>query len=63
LSDEHLAIKCILAWLKMHTSGIKMRYEAMGWETDLGYIRACECIHSKIQRLLEEIEEDEEAEL
>lgn len=41
-------------WLKVHTSGYKMRYEAMSWEIDWGYIKACEVIEAELKRKIEE---------
>jgi hypothetical protein len=42
------------AWLKVHTSGIKMRIDAMDWEIDRGYVKACEVIEAELRRKLEE---------
>lgn len=40
-----------------------MRYDAMGWEKDYGYIKACECIQSELLRLMEELKEDKQTDL
>jgi hypothetical protein len=42
------------SWLKVHSMGYQMRYDAMGWELDYGYIKACDVIKAELERLLEE---------
>jgi hypothetical protein len=43
-----------LSWLRVHSAGFRMRYEAMGWDVDLGYIKACDTIKAELERLIEE---------
>lgn len=43
-----------LSWLSVHSSGYRMRYDAMGWEIDYGYIKACDVIAAELKRLIEE---------
>jgi hypothetical protein len=31
-----------------------MRYDAMGWGIDYGYIKACDVIKAELERLIEE---------
>ncbi len=31
-----------------------MRIDAMGWETDIGYVKACEVIEAELKRLIQE---------
>jgi hypothetical protein len=42
------------SWLNVHAIGFKMRYDAMGWDVDWGYIKACEVIEAELRRKLEE---------
>lgn len=42
------------SWLKVHSMGYRMRYDAMGWEIDYGYIKACDVIAAELHRLIEE---------
>lgn len=43
-----------LSWLKVHSMGFRMRHDAMGWEIDYGYIKACDVIKTELQRLIQE---------
>ena len=43
-----------LDWLKVHVLGIKMRYEAMAWDIDHGYLKACKVLETELRRLIEE---------
>lgn len=42
------------AWLDVHSRGIKMRIDAMDWEIDRGYVKACEVIEAELRRKLQE---------
>jgi len=44
----------LLKWLKVHMIGFKMRIDAMDWEYDRGYVKACEVIQAEMKRLIEE---------
>lgn len=44
----------LLKWLKVHSSGFKMRIDAMDWEYDQGYVKACTVIEAELRRLIEE---------
>lgn len=52
-------IENFMQWLKTHKLGINMRYDTMGWEHDLGYIKACEVIEAELKRQIQESKEDE----
>jgi hypothetical protein len=45
-------------WLRVHSAGYRMRYDAMGWEIDYGYIKACDVIGAELKRLIEEHMDD-----
>lgn len=42
------------SWLRVHSSGYRMRHDAMGWEIDYGYIKACDVVKAELERLIEE---------
>jgi len=46
------------SWLKVHSSGFKMRIDAMDWEIDRGYVKACEVIEAELKRLIQEHKDD-----
>jgi hypothetical protein len=46
------------SWLRVHSSGYRMRHDAMGWEIDYGYIKACDVIKAELERLIEEHKDD-----
>lgn len=46
------------SWLKVHSLAYRMRYEAMSWEFDYGYIKACDVIKAELERLMEEHKDD-----
>lgn len=46
------------SWLKVHSMGFRMRHDAMGWEIDYGYIKACDVIGAELKRLIEEHKDD-----
>lgn len=48
----------LLKWLKVHVIGFKMRIDAMDWEIDRGYVKACEVIGTELSRLIEEYKDD-----
>ena len=41
-------------WLRVHVSEKRMRYEAMAWEIDLGYIKACEVLEAELRSKIQE---------
>lgn len=46
------------SWLKVHSLGYRMRYDAMGWEIDYGYIKACDVIRTELERMIKERKDD-----
>lgn len=46
------------SWLKVHSIGYRMRYDAMSREFDYGYIKACDVIKAELERLMEEHKDD-----
>lgn len=42
------------SWLKAHSMEFRMRYDAMGWEIDYGYIKACDVVKAELEGLIEE---------
>ncbi len=44
----------LLKWLKVHVIDFKMRIDAMDWDIDRGYVKACEVIEQELRRLIQE---------
>lgn len=58
ISSEGNLFDEFFSWLKVHTLGFKMRIDAMDWEIDRGYVKACEVIEAELKRLIEECKDD-----